>query len=135
MDLNEKLAQRRKEREQEAAVVQAEIAAKEAIIKAANAKTEFEKQVALCQLAYGGKEPVIATDTKQYIEKEQMIEKMAWSRWTGADNLVGIFFVGATFWGFFQHWLLGVIFLFVCIFYCGNKNEKYKKQITSELSG
>jgi hypothetical protein len=129
MDLNEKLAQRRKEREQEAAAVQAEIAAKE------TAKTAFVKQEARKQLADAGLQQVIDSDTQKAIQKEkdQMIEKMAQSRWTGAENFIGVLLLAITIWGFFENWLLGVILLLSLAFYASKKSEKYKKQIILEL--
>lgn len=133
MDLNEKIAQRRKEREQEAAVVQAEIDAKELAIKAANTKNEFDKQVAQSRLAYEGKVPAIDTDTKKYIEKEQMIEKMALSRWTSTENFIGFLLFVFVILAFFKSWILGVLMLIVGLFYFDGKNNKYKNQIEIEI--
>jgi hypothetical protein len=129
MDLNEKLAQRRKEREQEAAAVQAEIAAKE------TAKTAFVKQEARKQLADAGLQQVIDSDTQKAIQKEkdQMIEKMAQSRWTATDSSIMLLLLVCAIWGFFQNWLLGVILFLILIFYVTKKSEKYKNQITLEL--
>ncbi len=129
MDMNEKLAQRRKEREQEAAVVQAEIAAKE------TAKTEFVKQEARKQLTDAGLQQVIDSDTEKEIQKEKakMIEKMALSRWTSVENFIGFLLFLFVVLSFFESWILGVLMLILSAVYFDRKNKKYKNQIEIEI--
>lgn len=129
MDLNEKLAQRRKEREQEAAIVQAEIAAQE------TAKRDFIKQEAQKQLADAGIKQVIDLNTEKEIqkEKEKMIEKMAQSRWTSSENFIGFLLFVFVIVAFFQSWVLGVFMIIIAAIYFDKKNKKYKKQIENEI--
>lgn len=129
MDLNEKLAQRRKEREQESAVVQAEIAATE------TAKTEFVKQEARKQLADAGLQQVNDSDTEKEIqkEKEKIIEKMALSRWTSTENFIGFLLFLFVILAFFKNLILGFLMLIVSVVYYDGKNKKYKKQIEIEI--
>lgn len=129
MDLNEKLAQRRKEREQEAAIVQAEIAAQE------TAKRDFIKQEAQKQLADAGIQQVIDLNTEKEIqkEKEKMIEKMAQSRWTSSENFIGFLLFVFVIVAFFQSWILGIFMIIIAAIYFDQKNKKYKKQIENEI--
>ena len=129
MDLNEKLAQRRKEREQEAAIVQAEIAAQE------TAKRDFIKQEAQKQLADAGIQQVIDLNTEKEIqkEKEKMIEKMAQSRWTSSENFIGFLLFVFVIVAFFQSWILGILMIIIAAIYFDQKNKKYKKQIENEI--
>lgn len=129
MDLNEKLAQRRKEREQEAAIVQAEIAAQE------TAKRDFIKQEAQKQLADAGIQQVIDLNTEKEIQKEKdkMIEKMAQSRWTSSENFIGFLLFVFVIVAFFQSWILGIFMIIIAAIYFDQKNKKYKKQIENEI--
>lgn len=129
MDLNEKLAQRRKEREQEAAIVQAEIAAQE------TAKRDFIKQEAQKQLADAGIQQVIDLNTEKEIQKEKdkMIEKMAQSRWTRSENFIGFLLFVFVIVAFFQSWILGIFMIIIAAIYFDQKNKKYKKQIENEI--
>lgn len=129
MDLNEKLAQRRKEREQEAAIVQAEIAAQE------TAKSDFIKQEAQKQLADAGIQQVIDLNIEKEIqkEKEKMIEKMAQSRWTSSENFIGFLLFVFVIVAFFQSWILGILMIIIAAIYFDQKNKKYKKQIENEI--
>ena len=129
MDLNEKLAQRRKERDAEAAAIQAEVAAKE------TAKAEFIKTEAQKRLAEEGLKQTIDADTERAIqkEKEKIIEKMAQDNWTNVEKVTGVIFAGLTIWGFFQWWLIGLIFMVLTAVHFNKTTEKYKSRILNNL--
>ncbi len=129
MDLNQKLAQRRSERVAEAVAIQAEVAANDVV------KTEFIKAEARKRLAEEGLNQIIDADTERAIhkEKEKIIEKMAQDNWTSAEKIAGVVLVGLTIWGFFQGWLIGLIFMVVTAVIFNKITEKYKKRILNNL--
>lgn len=131
MNINEKLAQRRREREQEAAVLQVQIAAQEA------EKTAFIKQEAKKRLVKEGLQNVIDVVTEKAIqrEKEKIIEEaalielknrkvqerknfeIALSGFSKFEGMVVFILLLLVIWGFFQSWSVGFFFLIAEAYY------------------
>ena len=62
-----------------------------------------------------------------------MIEKMALSRWTSAENFIGFLLFLFVVLAFFESWILGVLMLILSAVYFDRKNKKYKNQIEIEI--
>lgn len=135
MDLNEKLAQRRREREQEAAAAQVEHAAVEA------AKTEFIKEEAKKRLAAEGyavpnESPVTQEKTEALIEaeKEALIQKMVSAKWTSSENTVFGSLVIAVLVFLFIWWPMSISLAILAAIYANVKNKKYRLELQEGLS-
>jgi Flp pilus assembly protein TadB len=137
MDLNEKIEQRRREREQIEVANRAQIAAQMAINeelakKEARRRLEQAKQEARRQLEEEGlniEVDKLSVDK----EKEKIIEKMANERWKSSENWVlALFLIGSAA-AFFVNWLIGMIGIVISIYYSGKITDKYKAEIKNEM--
>lgn len=129
MDLHEKLAQRRREREQEAALVQSETVYKQM------AKSEVVQQEARKHLVDAGLQPFLSPDEAKAIqvEKDKILEKAASSRWTNTENIILLVLIGATIFAFFNSWTAGIFWIMATILYYRHINKIHKKRIEDEI--
>lgn len=135
MDLNEKLAQRRREREQEAAVVRAQQAAVEA------ANTEFIKEEAKKRLTAEGYAvpdeshvPQAQTEARIEAEMEALLQKMVSDRWTSSENTKFGILIIAIIAFLFIWWPMSIVLAILAAIYFGGKNNKYRKELNDELN-
>ena len=128
MDLNEKIAQRRLQIEQEAA------AEKALQMELNSAKKEFVKSEAIKQLADEGLYEMMAENIKKDIEREKakIINQLIFSRWTTQNKLTAGVLFFASLVGFLVWWGLGVALMLYLIKYSIDKYDKYKNEILSE---
>ncbi len=147
MDLNEKLAHRRRQREQEAAIAKAKIDAE-------LAKAKMEAELAKVKIDAGltdkpkassshiGRESekdsisnslgAINNSDSEKKSREDAVSKTASDRWTPAENRnLGLLAIG-TIACFFISWKYGLFLLIVTIVYSNSKSEKYRKEIEQE---
>lgn len=128
MDLNEKLAQRRKEREIEAAAIQKEIVAQE------TEKIKVIENLARKRLAEKGYPITQDNASEEAIKKqaENIENRMATDRMTDLENFiyVSLIFVGII--SFFISPIYGFLFLVGAFWYLHHYIDKYKKLIIAE---
>jgi hypothetical protein len=128
MDLNEKLAQRRKEREIEAAAIQKEIVKKEVD------KIKVIEEIAQKRLAEKGYPIAHDNEVEKSIQKQvvKIENKMATDRMTGWENFyfLSLVFIGIIL--LFESVILGLLFLAVAVWYLHQCIDKYKKIIVAE---
>ncbi len=156
MDLNEKLAHRRRQREQEAAIAKAKIDAElaKAKIDAELAKAKMEAELVKVKMdaelndrpkdpsSHIGRESekdsisnslgAINDSDSEKKSREDAFSKTASDRWTPAENRnLGLLIIGIIC-GFFISWKYGLFLLIVTLVYSSSKSEKYRKEIEQE---
>ena len=147
MDLNEKLAHRRRQREQEAAIAKAKI---DAELAKAKMEAELVKVKMDAELNDRPKDPsshigresekdsisnslgAINDRDSEKKSREDAVSKTANDRWTSAENRnFGLLIIG-TIACFFISWKYGLFLLIVTIIYSNSKSKKYQKEIDQE---
>ena len=128
MDLNEKLAQRRREREIEAVAIQREVALKEA------SKIEAVNDLARKRLAEKGYPITQDEETEKSIQKqiEKIEKKMATDRMNFWENFIFLSLVFIGIISCFETVIIGILFIVGAVWYLHYCIEKYKKTIVAE---
>lgn len=137
MDLNEKIEQRRREREQAEEATRVQIATQKAINaelakKEAQRQLELAKQEARRQLDAEGLS-IEVDELSVEKEKKKIIEEMANERWKSSENLgLVILWIGSII-AFFVNWMIGITGVGIAIYYSGKLTDKYKAEIMKEM--
>ena len=119
MDINQKIAQRRLEREREAETERAKVAAQRAESLQV-AKSEARRQLV--------EEGVLSIADPEVVkrEKEKFIEKMAQDSWETSEKWKFAMLVFFCILGFFAKWWIGLFFFLWAFWYSEKVNERHK---------
>lgn len=147
MDLNEKIAARRREkaieaeksmqievaRKKQAALETAKVAAAEQeIIANEVAKRLAEKGIQLPEVTKSSQSPSLATQKIIDAEVESQITKAASARMTAGENLKFVILLLLGIGGFFVKWWVGLAFIIWSFSYITKATNRHKEEILAE---
>lgn len=135
--IEEKLAARRKELEEQASIQRA--AEKQLADvqrrkeqEALQQKVQEELDASGLSKVIGSPDPVTPNADKVAAEIDKLLSNEAQKRWTNKQNILLIMMVAFSIYGFFQAWWFGLAVLVFAVGYLEHTNKEYKAQILKE---
>jgi len=135
--IEEKLAARRKELEEQEAVQRAaekDLADAQRHKEQAALQQKVQEELDASGLSKVIKKPAVATPNADKVaaEIDKILSDEAQSRWTKQQNIFLVMMIAFSIYGFFQAWWFGLVVLVFAFGYLDKTNKEYKAQILKE---